>query len=63
MLNIFSDALKILDENTVRYMIDEMEQEIENQKTLLHEKDNVILQNTTEIQRLKSILDSQGIKY
>lgn len=62
-MNIFSDALKILDENTVRYMIDEMEQEIENQKTLLHEKDNVILQNTTEIQRLKSILDSQGIKY
>ena len=49
---MFSDALKILDENTVRYMIDEMEQEIEDQKTLLHEKDNVILQNTTEIQRL-----------
>lgn len=60
---MFSDALKILDENTVRYMIDEMEQEIEDQKTLLHEKDNVILQNTTEIQRSKSILDSQGIKY
>ncbi len=60
---MFSDALKILDENTVRYMIDEMEQEIEDQKTLLHKKDNVILQNTTEIQRLKSILDSQGIKY
>ena len=60
---MFSDALKILDENTVRYMIDEMEQEIEDQKTLLQEKDNVILQNTTEIQRLKSILDSQGIKY
>ena len=60
---MFSDALKILDENTVRYMIDEMEQEIEDQKTLLHEKDNVILQNTTETQRLKSILDSQGIKY
>lgn len=60
---MFSDALKMLDENTVRYMIDEMEQEIEDQKTLLYEKDNVILQNTTEIQRLKSILDSQGIKY
>ena len=60
---MFSAALKILDENTVRYMIDEMEQEIEDQKTLLHEKDNVILQNTNEIQRLKSILDSQGIKY
>ena len=60
---MFSAALKILDENTVRYMIDEMEQEIEDQKTLLHEKDNVILQNTTENQRLKYILDSQGIKY
>ena len=28
-IRMFSDALKILDENTVRYMIDEMKQEIE----------------------------------
>lgn len=57
---MFSDALKILDENTVRYMIDEMEQEIEDQKTLLHEKDNVILQNTTEIQRFKIYIRFTG---
>ena len=35
---MFSDALKILDENTVWYMIDEFKQEIEEQKGTIEEQ-------------------------
>ena len=37
VLNMFSDALKILDHNTVQYMIEEQKKEIENQKKELEE--------------------------
>ena len=38
-VRMFSEALKILDENTVKYMIEELEQEIEDRELKLEEKD------------------------
>ena len=39
---MFSEALRMLDQNTMKYMIDEMKQEIDEQKAALAEKDTVI---------------------
>ena len=40
VLTMFSDALKILDNNTVQYMIDEMQNTIDDQKAQLSDKDS-----------------------
>ena len=39
---MFSKELQILDRNTVRYMIDELKNEIDQQKELLSQKDQVL---------------------
>ena len=42
VVNMFSEALKILDENTVHYMIEEMQKQIDENKKAIAEKDNAI---------------------
>ena len=42
VLTMFSDALKILHSNTVQYMIDEMQNTINDQKAPLSDKDSQI---------------------
>ena len=50
-MEMFSEELKILDRNTVQYMIDEMEAEIKEKSNQLREKDrqlaeqNLMLEN------------------
>ena len=39
VMGLFSEELEIMDRNTVKYMIDEMQEEIDHQKALLNEKD------------------------
>ena len=41
-MNMFSEELRILDRNTVKYMIEEQQQEIDRQKEELAEKDHQI---------------------
>ncbi len=50
---MFSEALRILDENTVKYMIDELKQEIE-EKDLAYER--LEREKNSEIPRLKALL-------
>ena len=40
VLTMFSDALKILDHNTVQYMIEEMQNTIDDQKAQISDKDS-----------------------
>ena len=42
MTMFFSEELKILDDNTVKYMIDQLEEEVKEQKAKLSEKDATI---------------------
>lgn len=42
VMDMFSKELQELDRNTVRYMIDEMQEDIDRQKRMLAEKDNAI---------------------
>lgn len=69
---MFSEALRILDANTVQYMIEEQQKTIDDQKAQIKkaeeaiaEKDNAIAKlddlissQAEEIQRLKSMLKS-----
>ena len=43
---MFSEALKILDENTVHYMMDEMQKDIDNKNVMIEE-----LREQNEVQR------------
>ena len=42
VLNMFSEALRILDDNTAQYMVDEMKKEIQEKDELIAEKDIAI---------------------
>ena len=62
VLTMFSDALKILDNNTVQYMIDEMQNTINDQKAQLSDKDLQIADKDSQITDMHSQLadkDSQ----
>ena len=39
VMDMFSEELRILDKNTVKYMIEEQQQEIDKQREMLEEKD------------------------
>ena len=72
VLGMFSDALKILDRNTVKYMIEEQQKvmndqrrEIDEQKRrllekerTLQEKDRALQEKEAEIQALKAMLET-----
>ena len=41
-MGFFSEELREMDRNTVRYMIDELQKEVDTQKALLEKKDAII---------------------
>ena len=53
---MFSEELRILDRNTVMYMIDEMQEEIDRQSKQLDQKDEVIARQGQIIEELKKKL-------
>ena len=62
VLTMFSDALKILDHNTVQYMIDEMQNTIDDQKAQLSDKDSQLADKDSQLTDMHSQLadkDSQ----
>lgn len=66
MIGMFSEELRIMDKNTVRYMVDQMQQEI-NKKNLimkkqtekLQEQDAQIKELIMQIQKLKAIVQTR----
>lgn len=64
VMNMFSEELRILDRNTVKYMIEEQQQEIDRQKEELAEKD-LQIHNLLETQKhaIKNMLqDNMSIE-
>ena len=53
----FSEELKILDDNTVKYMIDQLEEEVKEQKAKLAEKDSELTIKNSEIAKLRVELE------
>lgn len=55
-MGIFSEELKILDRNTVKYMVDEMQETIDEQKRQLVTKQSKIDELQEQIELLKKQL-------
>lgn len=53
LIAMFSDALRILDQNTVKYMIDELKEELSRKDSELSKKDTLIASLLSEIEHLK----------
>ena len=49
VLGMFSDALKIMDQNTVKYMIDEQQQVMNEQKQVMNEQQKKINEQKEEL--------------
>ena len=67
VLTMFSDALKILDNNTVQYMIDEMQNTIDDQKaqltdmhSQLDDKDSQLADKDSQLTDMHSLINDQA---
>ena len=62
VIGMFSDALRILDENTARYMIELKDEEIAEKNKLLAEKDDQLAEKDALIAELMAQLKKQDYK-
>ena len=62
VLDMFSEALKILDRNTVQYMIEQQQEEIEKQKEQLEQKDMQLEQQGMQLEQQGMQLEQQGMQ-
>ncbi len=51
VLNMFSEALKILDQNTVQYMIEQQQKELEMKNRKLEEQEQMLKEQDAEVRR------------
>ncbi len=58
MMNMFSEELRILDRNTVKYMIDELQEELDNTKEQLEVANSTISKKDATISALQKELES-----
>ena len=57
VIDMFSEALKILDENTVHYMIEEMKKQIDEDKKAMAEKDDALARKDAMLDKNKTELE------
>ena len=58
-MGIFSEELRIMDRNTVKYMVDQMQEEIDSQRQKLEQKDTQLKQKDTELEQKNNQLNNQ----
>lgn len=56
VLGMFSEALRILDQNTIKYMIDELEKDLEEKAAQIEEKEVVLREKAAEIREKEAVL-------
>lgn len=59
VLGMFSEALKILDQNTIKYMIEMQQKELEEKEAQLKERDAVISEKDTVISQRDIMIEAQ----
>ena len=59
VLGMYSEALRILERNTVRYMIEEQQKELEQNKKKLEEREEELKQNKEELNQQKTTIIEQ----
>ena len=62
VMGIFSEELKILDRNTVKYMVDEMQETIDEQKKQLKTSAETIDEQKKQLKRSENTIDTQKSK-
>jgi hypothetical protein len=62
ILNMFSEELKILDRNTVKYMIDELQEQLDSANASLEEKDATIAEKNATIAQLQAEIEAMKAK-
>ena len=62
VMEIFAEELRILDQNTVKYMIEEQQKEIDKQKEELHIKDEQLEEKDKQIAELKQKLERLSVE-
>ena len=55
MTMFFSEELKILDDNTVKYMMDQLEEEVKEQKAQIIEKDAEIAELKAKLAKYQAV--------
>ena len=61
VLGMFSEALRILDENTMKYMIEELEKELEEKSAAIEERDTAIREKDTAIREKESAIKEKDM--
>ena len=56
VMGMYSEELKILDHNTVRYLVDQMQEEIDSQKEQLDSQKKQLEMKDKELQKLRRML-------
>lgn len=54
VLGMFSEALRILDQNTMRYMVEELEKELEEKKNIIEEKEKALTEKDAVLKGIKA---------
>ena len=60
VMGIFSEELRMLDRNTIRYMMDEMQHEIDQKKILLKQQDMQISEKNAQLSRQNAQINQQS---
>lgn len=58
VIGMWSEALRILDENSLKYYVEELKEELDKEKLLVQEKDAVISGKDADIARLKKKVEA-----
>ena len=59
LMGIFSEELRIMDRNTVKYMVDQMQEEIDSQRQKLEQKDNQLNNQKRQLKQKDILLSSK----
>ena len=59
---MFSKELQIMDRNTVKYMIDELQEQLDDANSKLESANNQVSSLSDENTRLRKLLEENGIK-
>ena len=62
VMNMFSKELQIMDRNTVKYMIDELQEQLDDANSKLENSNNQVASLSNEVDRLRKLLEENGIK-
>ena len=62
-MDLYSEALKILDSNTVKYMVEQQQEELERKEKELRSKDQELQSKDQELAAVKKTMEQKDTAY